>query len=73
MAAKVAAIAWSKADEEFSLLPGVKGEWISGVWIFATVGRVAGNILASAAGGTIPAKLEEVIAATAFAAAAALK
>lgn len=70
--ANVAAIAWSSADDEFSLLPGVKGECISGVWIFETVGRVAGNILASAAGGTIPAKLEDVIAATALAAAAAL-
>lgn len=70
--AKVAAIAWSKADEEFSLLPGVKGECISGVCILGMDGSVAGNIFAKAAGGTIPAKLEDVIAATALAAAAAL-
>ena len=70
--AKVAAIAWSRADEEFSLLPGVNGECMSGVCIFGTVGNVAGKIFARAAGGTIPAKLDEVIAATAFAAAAAL-
>lgn len=73
MAANVAAMAWSRADELFSLLLGVSGEWISGVGMRGAAGSAAGSIFANATCGTIPAKLEEVMAATALAAAAALK
>ena len=45
---------------------------MSGVEILATVGNVAGNMLAKAAGGTIPARVADVMAATALAATAAL-
>ena len=55
------------------MLPGVNGECMSGVDMRLIVGNVAGNMLAKAAAGTMPAKVAEVMAATAFAAAAALK
>jgi len=72
MDARVAAIAWSMAEDELSLLPGVRGEWISGVGILGAAGRAAGRMLARAACGTMPTRLDEVMAATALAAAAAL-
>lgn len=76
MAANVAAMAWSIADEEFSFDPGVlsAGELISDVVIGATGGTEIGGITGKepVIGGKTPDIDEDVIAAIALAAAAAL-